>query len=276
MLPRFLWIMETTVWGTVFRKPVKAQGFLAHGQKWSAREGEVAVLTEKKEKDWGPLASLIFFALVTVVGLVLIPVLVLQPNLIHVQVSIRHGLAGILYLFICVLGVSAVVYPVKCKSLFRKSQNPLTQTRKPPVQIRGHHPDCQNYAANRIKVGGQVICAACSGLFIGAVVVFIGSVFHFFVGLEIVWSSIWLLGLGEIFIFIGLGQIKFAGYAKMLVNVIFVVGSFVTLVEADLLGGSIFVDLYVLGLIVFLIWFRILLSERNNRRICQTCQLCFQ
>jgi hypothetical protein len=217
-----------------------------------------------------------FLTVVSVVGLVLIPVLVLHPNLIHVQVSIRHGLAGIFYLVICIFGVSAVFYPAKCKSLFRKSQNPLTQTSKSSVQIRGHHPDCQNYSGNRIKVGGQVICAACSGLLIGAVTVFIGTILQFFVGLEIVWSSIWLLVLGEICILLGLAQIKFAGYVKMFINLIFVVGSFVTLVETDLLGGSILVDLYVLGLIVFMLWFRILLSEWNNRRICQTCQLCFQ
>jgi hypothetical protein len=267
--------METTIRWAVFREPAEAQGFLAHGQKWSTWEGEVAVLTEKMVKDWGPLASVMFLTLVSVVGLVLIPVLVLQPNLIHVQVSIRHGLVGTLYLIICVLGISAVFYPSKCKSLFGKAQNPLIQARKPPLQIRGHHPDCQNYSANRIKVGGQVICAACSGLFIGAVSVFIGTVLYFFVGLEIV-GSIWLLVLGEIYILLGIAQIKFAGYVKMLVNVIFVVGSFVTLVETDLLGGSILVDLYVLGLIVFMLWFRILISEWNNGRICETCQLCFQ
>ena len=226
-------------------------------------------------KDRGPLASVLFLTLVLVAGFVLIPVMVLQPNLMYIQVSIRHGLVGALYLIICVLGILAVFYPSKCKSLFGKAQNPLTQARE-PLQIRGHHPDCQNYSANRIKVGGQVICAACSGLFIGAVSVFIGTALYFFVGLEIVGSSIWLLVLGEICILLGLAQIKFAAYVKMLVNVIFVVGSFVTLVESDLLGGSILVDLYVLGLIVFMLWFRILLSEWNNRRVCQKCQLCFQ
>jgi hypothetical protein len=226
-------------------------------------------------KDWGLIASLMFLTLVSVVGLLFIPMLVLQPNLIHVQVSIRNGLVGTLYLVICVLGISAVFYPSKCKSLFGKAQNPMTQARKPSLQIRGHHPDCQNFSANRIKVGGQVICAACSGLFIGAVSVFIGTVLYFFVGLEIV-GSIWLLLLGEICILLGLAQIKFTGYVKMFFNLIFVVGSFVTLVETDLLGGSILVDLYVLGLIVFMLWFRILLSEWNNGRICQTCPLCFQ
>ena len=75
---------------------------------------------------------------------------------------------------------------------------------------------------------------------------------------------------------LGLTQIKFAGFAKVAVNVVFVVGSFVTLAEADVLGGSVLVDAYVLGLILFLLWLRILLSERNNRRTCQMCHWCFQ
>ena len=74
---------------------------------------------------------------------------------------------------------------------------------------------------------------------------------------------------------LGLAQIKFAGYVKVILNVVFVVGSFVTLVEADALGKSLLVDLYVVGLIGFLLWFRILLSEWNNKRTCQACQSCF-
>jgi hypothetical protein len=227
-------------------------------------------------KNWGSLASVLFLTFVSVVGFMLIPALVLQSNPIDIQVSIRRGLVGALYLIICILGVSAVFYPSKCKSLFGQAQNPLTQARKPSAQIRGHHPDCKFYSSNRINVGGQVICAACSGLFIGAVSVVIGAVLYFFVGFDIIRGSIWLLVLGEVCILLGLAQIKFAGYVKMMVNVIFVVGSFVTLVETDLLGGSILVDLYVLGLIVFMLWFRILLSEWNNGRICERCQLCFQ
>jgi len=75
---------------------------------------------------------------------------------------------------------------------------------------------------------------------------------------------------------LGLVQIMFTGYLKTIANMVFVVGSFVTLVVADVLSKSVLVDLYVLGLIGFLLWFRILLSEWNNNRICQTCGSCFQ
>jgi len=144
------------------------------------------------------------------------------------------------------------------------------------MRISGHHPNCQNFAGNRIRLGELELCAACSGLLIGVVIALIGAALQFFVGLSILYGSVWLLLLGEVGMVSGLAQLKFAGFAKVFVNVFFVVGSFVTLVEADVLGGSLLVDAYVLGLIVFLLWLRILLSERNNRRTCQTCLSCFQ
>jgi hypothetical protein len=221
--------------------------------------------------------SMAFLTAVSIVGLALIPVLVLQPYLEHFEFSIRHSLVGALYSAVCLLGVAAVFYPAKCRGLFQKTQNPMPQVHKPSssVQIRGHHPDCQNYSGNRIWVWGRGFCAACSGLLAGAIIALIGAALYFFVGLDAPWASVWLVALGEAWMLLGLAQIKFAGYVKMIVNVIFVVGSCVTLIEADVLGKSVLVDLYVLGLIDFLLWLRILLSEWNNKRTCQMCQSCF-
>lgn len=277
MLSRLLWVVEPTVWRAVFEESVKAKGFLAHGTQWRARESEVAVLGEKMERDQASTASIVFLLAVSIVGLALIPILVLQPNLEHFEFSVRHSLVGALYSAVCLLGVAAVFYPSKCRGIFQKTQNPLPQATKPsnPVQIKGHHPDCQNYSGNRIRVGGRVFCAACSGLLVGAIIALVGTAFYFFVGLNVAWGSVWLVALGEIWMLLGLVQIKFAGYVKVIMNVVFVVGSFVTLVEADVLGRSLLVDLYVLGLIGFLLWLRILFSEWNNKRTCQKCQSCF-
>ena len=222
--------------------------------------------------------SVAFLSAVSIIGLVLIPVLVFQPNSEHVQFLVRQSLVGTLYSAICLLGIAAAFYPTRCRGMFQKTQNPLPQTNEPNslVQIRGHHPDCQNYLGNKIRVGGRVLCAACSGLLIGAIIALVGAGLYFFVGLNAAWSSIWLIALGEIGMLLGLVQIMFAGYVKTIANMVFVVSSFVTLVVADVLSKSVLVDLYVLGLIGFLLWFRILLSEWNNNRICQTCGSCFQ
>jgi hypothetical protein len=92
--------------------------------------------------------------------------------------------------------------------------------------------------------------------------------------LDLETGSIWVLAVGEVLMLAGLAQIKMGGYVKVAANTLFVVGSFICVVEVDLVGRSLLVDFYVLGLIVFMLWFRILLSEWNNKRICMACGLC--
>ena len=229
------------------------------------------------KKGGASTVTVTFLGAVVIVGLALIFVLVLHPSLKDFQPSIRHSLIGVLYCAICVLGIAAVFYPAKCTGIFQK-QNPQLQTNGLPGSVRliGHHPDCQNFSGNRIMIIGREVCAACSGLLVGAMIALVGSALQFFIGLNIISASIWLLALGEICVVLGLVQFKFSGYAKVILNLFFVVGSFVTLAVTDILSESLLVDIYVIGLIGFLLWLRILLSEWNNRRICQTCRLCFQ
>jgi hypothetical protein len=87
-------------------------------------------------------------------------------------------------------------------------------------------------------------------------------------------GSLWVLATGEVLMLAGLAQIKMRGYVKMAMNTLFVIGSCISLVAADLARQSLLVDAYVLGLIIFMLWFRILLSEWNNRRICMACLRC--
>jgi hypothetical protein len=82
--------------------------------------------------------------------------------------------------------------------------------------------------------------------------------------------------MGEIGLGLGLIQIKVAGSVKAFLNAVFVVGSFATLATVDEIGKSLFLDLYILGLILYLLWFRISLSEWNNTRTCRNCQKCSQ
>ena len=87
-------------------------------------------------------------------------------------------------------------------------------------------------------------------------------------------GGFWVLASGEVLMLVGLAQIKMRSYVKMAANALFVIGSCISLVAADLIGQSLLVDAYVLGLIVFALWFRILLSEWNNKRICVVCGRC--
>lgn len=229
----------------------------------------------EKKQD---LVSIVFLLGVSIVGLVLVPVLVSQSNLQQFKLSVSHSLVGALYSTICLFGIIAVFYPTKCKGMFRKSQRPLSMTSNSSnlMQVKGHHPNCEKFSGNRIRIADKIFCAACSGLLIGSIIVLIGSIFYFFVGLNLAWNSIWLIVSGEVLMLLGLAQIKFVGFVKIIINVLFVVGSFMMLIETDILSKSVLVDMYALGLIILLLSLRIWLSDWNNSRICRACQSCSQ
>lgn len=219
---------------------------------------------------------LLFLVVVSVFGLVLIPILLLQPNLQADQLPFRRPLISVLYVVICVAGVIAVFYPGKCRLMFQKPNVSLgsNNTSASEIQLKGHHPDCKEFSANRITIRGSVQCAACTGLLIGAIVAMVGIVLFSLGFFDWGTGSLWVLVTGEGLMLVGLAQIKMKGYVKMTVNALFVVGSCISLIVADLAGQSLLVDLYVLGLIVYMLWFRILLSEWNNKRVCVACGRC--
>ena len=219
---------------------------------------------------------LLFLVAVSVFGLALVPLLLLQPNLQVDQSPFRRPLVGAIYSVVCIVGIVAVFYPGKCRMMFQKP-NVSPDSRKPSastMQFKGHHPDCEKFSANRITIRGSVFCAACSGLLMGAIVAMVGIVLFSLGFFGLGTGSLWVLAVGEVLMLVGLAQIKMGGYVKMAVNALFVVGSCISLVVADLAGQSLLVDAYVLGLIVFMLWFRILLSEWNNKRICVACGRC--
>ncbi|MCW3982742.1 MAG: hypothetical protein NWE96_01955 [Candidatus Bathyarchaeota archaeon] len=219
---------------------------------------------------------LLFLVAVAVFGLAVVPLILLEPNLQADQMPYRRPLISALYSAVCVLGVVAVFYPRRCRLMFKKpnvSPNPNASASS-TVQFRGHHPDCEKFNANRITIRGRAFCAACSGLLIGTIVALVGVVLFSLGFFDFGSGSLGVLVAGEVLMLLGLGQIKMKGYSKMAVNGVFVIASFSILVAADLLGQSLLLDVYVLGLIVFLLWLRILLSEWHNKRICLVCGDC--
>ena len=219
---------------------------------------------------------LLFFVAVSVFGLALVPLLLLQPNLQADESPFRRPLVGAIYSVVCIAGIVAVFYPSKCRMTFKKPNfSPdYSKISVPATQFKGHHPDCKMFSANRITIRGSVFCAACSGLLIGAIFAMAGIVLFSLGFFDLGTGSLWVLVAGEVLMLVGLAQIKMGGFVKMAVNALFVVGSFASLVAADLAGQSLLVDAYVLGLIVFMLWFRILLSEWKNKKTCVACGRC--
>lgn len=210
-------------------------------------------------------------------GLALLPLLLLQPTLQADQLSFRRPLIGAIYSVVCIVGIAAVFYPSKCSMALEKPNvsSPSKSLSAPSVQMKGHHPDCEDFMANRITIKGKAFCASCSGLLIGAIVAMAATILFSLGFIDLGAGGFWVLLVGEVLMLMGLAQIKAAGCIKMAVNALFVVGSCLILVVADSAGQNLLIDGYVLGLIVFMLWFRILLSEWNNKRTCMRCGRCF-
>ncbi len=251
---------------------------MAYGTKWRARKGEVTVLGKKPEKNQISTAGIAFLLVTSCIGLALVPALIKEAPWSYSPSTVGHVLVGAVYAAVCFLGILAVFFPTRCRGTFQRTQSPQLQVNADAhaIGIEGHHPNCRNFSGNRIKIGSGVFCAACSGLLIGAIIALAGSELYFFAGLSAGLGSFWLVVLGESLMLFGLAQIRFVSYVKVILNAVFVGGSALTLVETDMLSASSLLDLYVLGLIVLLLWLRILLSEWNNRRVCQICGSCFQ
>jgi hypothetical protein len=220
-----------------------------------------------------------FAVIASIFGAVTITVLLLQPVNYLSDFTFTPTLVGSLFVAICVLGICAVFYPKKCQRTFIFQKDIISSTDQSVtpkmVHYRGHHPDCPMFSANRIEIRKTVLCAACSGLLVGAAVALVGAFFYFFFGYTFLWLDPWILVVSNAGVLLGLFQFKFARYVKLAVNASFVFCSFITLVIADQLGKSLFIDLYVLGLIVFWLATRILLSEFYNKRTCSQCKQCF-
>ena len=219
---------------------------------------------------------LLFLVAVGVFGLVLVQLLLLQPDLQVYTSPLRRPLIGALYCVVCILGIIAVFYPGKCRMMFQRPKvSPNSGSPEPRgVQFKGHHPECEKFSGNRIAIGSSVFCSACSGLLVGAIVSFVWIVLFSLGVIDFVTGNLWIFAVGVVFMLAGLAQIKMISYVKMAVNALFVVGSCICLVIADLVDQNLMVDVYVLGLIVFMLWVRILLSEWNNKRICLACGYC--
>jgi len=135
-----------------------------------------------------------------------------------------------------------------------------------------HHPDCERFSAHVIQVGARTLCAACTGLLLGAFVAFIGTVFYFFGGWQIEEVSFPIVLIGLVWATLGFLQFKFRGFVRSILNALFVLGAFLILVGIDELTESLIIDLFLVALIVFWILTRIRISQWDHWRICSSCE----
>jgi len=190
----------------------------------------------------------------------------------------RKPLAGGVFASICILGALAVLFPKECSTGLHASKmkvepkalktgpNNCTIPRR-----KGHHPDCGRYGDHVITLGNHCLCAACTGLLVGAIIALCGAFLYFFLNLNIRGINLPLVLIGQVGIVVGLVQFRFKHYIRAFANSYFTVAALLILVGVDDALGSTFIDLYYILLIVFWLSTRILVSGWDHERICRKC-----
>lgn len=222
--------------------------------------------------------ELLFAISVSIFGLFTTLMFSLYPPALKENFIWRKPLIGSIFTLICISGIVTVFYPEKCSEALSlpkiKAAKSFANEDNIPIALKGHHPDCAKFSPHIIYVKGKAFCAACTGLLLGALVAITGTALYFFAGWTLGQSSSLFVWAGQAGIVFGFVQFKFKGYARLAMNALFAVGAFLVLVGIDMVAENIFIDLFLVGLIAFWLFTRILISKWNNWRICFSCEYC--
>jgi len=220
--------------------------------------------------------ALPFSIAVSAFGFLMVLALAVSGRGSTITAAWRKPVVGSIFTLVCSLGIILAESPRKCSETYGHRRS-MRKTNFPAhassftVRMEGHHHDCGMFLAHTIRVNGHILCAACTGLFLGDLVALFGTAVYFFA--EFDWPQFGFLavGIGVLAMTLGFLQLKFERFARLIMNVLFVLGGFLILVGMDELTGSLFVDLFSIVLIVFWLFTRILLSQWDHWKICRKC-----
>lgn len=221
------------------------------------------------------VAYFMIFALgVSLFSLFILLMLASHPPAIYESFLWQKPMVGLIFSLICVLGMFAAVFPSKCSGdnhLRRRDEKISSDT--VTITLVGHHLDCSEFSSHVIDIHNRKLCAACTGLFIGASISLIGAIIYYFFGWNIGGSGLTMVYVGTVGVILGFLQLRFRGFCRLALNILFVLGAFLILTGMDVRTQSLLIDLFVLFLVVFWIWTRIILSRWDHWRICTECKL---
>jgi len=232
-------------------------------------------------------STLLFFIAVSFFGLCLISVITLNPPVSQENFSWRKPLIGSMFASICVLGIIGVFFPNECSRAFdfgnrEKRRNRfhgfkrgVGVSKNDPTALRGHHPTCGHFSSHVFRVKGTILCATCSGLFLGALIVLVGVVSYFFGNLQMGQSAFLLVWSGIMGVIFGLFQPLLLNLHRSFVRVfssaLLAIGSFLILAGIDELARDFFLDVFLVFLTVFWLVTRIHFSQWEHEKMCSTC-----
>lgn len=228
-----------------------------------------------------PLSN--WFLMFSFLGLMVISVFVATASSTIGGVAWRKPFVGAIFSLVCFLGIVAGLFPSKCSSIFhfrrstQKSVSFDTEKSMGASTLRGHHPSCVEFRAHVFRMGSKVLCAGCIGLILGALLSIVVVITYFFLDQALSLDSLWIFSVG--FLGVSCGLLQYHGLnlhrssIHLFINVFFVFGVSLLLVGVDAIAQSINADFYVVGLSLFWLYTRILLSQTDHQKICFDCNL---
>jgi len=229
---------------------------------------------------------LTFFLGVSLFGLGIAVTLALYPLPVLEDLPLRKPLIGSIFGIICVFGMLAVIFPRSCSRIIgfkrEKQRAPHVfytagNSKGKKLTMRGHHPECKNFSAHVIQISGKTFCAGCAGLLLGGLAASVGTLLYFFGNLHVGQNSLLLLLIGATGVVLALLQFSLFNIpwssVRWFLNAFFAFGAFLILVGIDAITQSIFVDLFLVVLIIFWLFTRMTLSRWDHERICNLCKV---
>ncbi len=225
----------------------------------------------------------LFFLGISVFSLTILSILTFRFSTMIIHFPFQKEIIGSIFIIICLLGILIGVFPSKCLGILhfrtsnvvsrKKEQNVL---KKSGGKFSGHHPTCHHFNSHVLHLKNETFCAGCTGLVIGAIISFFGSLLYFFLDFYVQYDVL-VFSLGFFGVFCGLLQYRLpkkdSNKIHFFLNIIFVVGAFLLLIGVDKITSSFFLELYLLIIILFWIITRIMLSQVEHKKICAICDL---
>lgn len=221
-----------------------------------------------------------YLILLSFLGLFIVVVLTIYPPRLHEYLLWRKPLIGSIFGLICIFGILAAFFPRLCSRIFdlgkkKSSGSHLGKFSSHGTSsvLRGHHFDCGSFARHVFRIGDKTFCAACTGLVLGGLLAFAGTFLYFLGNWHVETNSSLIVCIGVLGVGFGLFQFKSKRFVRSLLNIFFVLGTFLILIGVDNLVHSVMVDLFLIALTLFWLFARISLSRWDHQRICAACRV---
>lgn len=217
----------------------------------------------------------------------------LSPH-VHDAVVWRQLLTGSLFSVVCTLGMTAVFFPRHCArrpSLHPNNQQETSPRRQDTFQVassiagitltHGHHPACERYRQHEFRFRKKTLCAACMGLFTGALISLVAGCYVFVLQRPFDLPYGLASATGALGVMVGVTSYAVTDVQgparRFFVNVFMIVGMLLALIGADSSSQSLALNVLLIGSCMLALFARILLSQDRHERICQTCeQVCVE